>query len=204
MNDTKITLSPYEINNRFPIGHQGGKEITTPTIPEMMAGDGAFRSTANDLLKYISANLAFLHTKLDDVIQIYHLIIHSITPANPMNYNEYVVLDWRVINNLRTETLSHKGAINGWNALVGFIPSKQIGVVLLCRCDSTDADTHNLALYCCIRQEYKTCIGMIKLVSIQIRVLVDTIKDNFLLTSLKFVTLFAFFNIDTFFYSHQI
>ena len=33
MNDTKITLSPYEIKNRFSIGHQGGKEITTPTVP---------------------------------------------------------------------------------------------------------------------------------------------------------------------------
>ena len=33
MNDTKITLSPYEIKNRFSIGHRGGKEITTPTVP---------------------------------------------------------------------------------------------------------------------------------------------------------------------------
>ena len=33
MNDTKITLLPYEIKNRFSIGHQGGKEITTPTVP---------------------------------------------------------------------------------------------------------------------------------------------------------------------------
>jgi serine-type D-Ala-D-Ala carboxypeptidase/endopeptidase len=34
MNDTKITLSPNDIKNRFSIGHQGGKEITTPTVPE--------------------------------------------------------------------------------------------------------------------------------------------------------------------------
>ena len=33
MNDTKISLSPYEIKNRFSIGHLGGKEITTPTVP---------------------------------------------------------------------------------------------------------------------------------------------------------------------------
>ena len=144
MNDTKITLSPNEIKNRFSMGHQDGKEITTPPIPEIVAGAGAFRSTAADLLKYTSANLGFLHTKLDDAIQLYHLIIHPIIPANPMNYSEYVALDWRVITNLGTETLSHEGAINGWNSLVGFIPTKQIGVVLLCSCDSKDVDMHNI------------------------------------------------------------
>jgi serine-type D-Ala-D-Ala carboxypeptidase/endopeptidase len=144
MNDTKITLSPNEIKNRFSIGHQNGKEITTPPIPEIVAGAGAFRSTAADLLKYTSANLGFLHTKLDDAIQLYHLIIHPITPANPMNYSEYVALDWRVITNLGTETLSHEGAINGWNANVAFIPTKQIGVALLCSCDSKDVDMHNI------------------------------------------------------------
>ncbi len=144
MNDTKITLSPYEIKNRFSIGHQGGKEITTPTVPEIMAAAGAFRSTPDDLLKYTSANLGFLHTKLDGAIQLYHLIIHSIIPANPMNYSEYVALDWRVLTNFGTETLSHEGAINGWNGLVAFIPSNQIGVVLLCSCDAKDVDMHNL------------------------------------------------------------
>ena len=144
MNDTKITLSPYEIKNRFSIGHRGGKEITTPTVPEIVAGAGAFRSTADDMLKYTSANLGFLHTKLDDAIQLYHLITHPIIPANPMNYSEYVALDWRVLTNLGTETLTHEGAINGWNALVGFIPTKQIGIVLLCSCDSKDVDMHNL------------------------------------------------------------
>lgn len=144
MNDTKITLSPNDIKNRFSIGHQGGKEITTPTVPEIVAGAGAFRSTGNDLLKYTSANLGFLHTKLDDAIQLYHLIIHQIISANPMNYSEYVALDWRVLTNLGAETLSHEGAINGWNSLVAFIPTKQIGVVLLCSCDEKDVDMHNI------------------------------------------------------------
>jgi serine-type D-Ala-D-Ala carboxypeptidase/endopeptidase len=146
MNDTKITLSPNDIKNRFSIGHQGGKEITTPTVPEIMAGAGAFRSTGNDLLKYTSANLGFLHTKLDDAIQLHHLIIHHIIPANPMNYSEYVALDWRVLTNLAAETLSHEGAINGWNSLVAFIPTKQISVVLLCSCDEKEVDMHNIGL----------------------------------------------------------
>jgi serine-type D-Ala-D-Ala carboxypeptidase/endopeptidase len=76
MNDTKITLLQDEINNRFPVGHKGGKEISTPTIPTIMADSGAFRSTAPDMLKYVSANLGLIHTKLDDAIQLEHLIRH--------------------------------------------------------------------------------------------------------------------------------
>jgi len=144
MDDTKITLSPYEIKYRYATGHQGGKEVATPTVPDVIAGAGKLRSTAADLLKYASANLGFLHTKLDDAIQLQHLIIHSAKPANPMNYIEYASLGWRVLTNLGTESLTHTGAINGWNAFVGFTPSKQIGGVLVCSCDSKDADMGNL------------------------------------------------------------
>ncbi len=61
-----------------------------------------------------------------------------------MNYSEYVALDWRVISNLGTETLTHAGAINGYNAFIGFTSTKQIGIVLVCSCDSKDADMRNL------------------------------------------------------------
>lgn len=144
MNDTKITLSQDEINNRFPIGHKGGKEITTPTIPTVLADSGAFRSTAPDMLKYVSANLGLIHTKLEDAIQLQQLIRHSSIIVNPMNYSEYRGLGWRVLTNFGTEIITHTGAINGWNAFVGCIPSKQIGIVALCSCDSTDADMISL------------------------------------------------------------
>jgi serine-type D-Ala-D-Ala carboxypeptidase/endopeptidase len=144
MNDTKIALSHDEINNRFPVGHRGGKEITTPTIPTILADSGAFRSAAPDMLKYISANLGLIHTKLEDAIQFGHLIRHPSIIANPMNYSEYRALGWRILTNFGTETITHTGAINGWNAFAGFIPTKQIGVVALCSCDSADADMGSL------------------------------------------------------------
>lgn len=144
MNDTKIALSQNEINNRFPVGHMGGKEINTPTVPTILADSGAFRSTAPDMLKYVSANLGLIHTKLDGAIQLSHLIRHSSVVANPMNYSEFRGLGWRILTNFGTETITHTGAINGWNAFVGFIPTKQIGIVVLCSCDTTDADMGSL------------------------------------------------------------
>jgi serine-type D-Ala-D-Ala carboxypeptidase/endopeptidase len=139
MNDTKISLSQDDIKNRFPVGHMGGKEINTPIVPAVIAGAGAFRSTAADMLKYISANLGLIHTKLDSAIQLQHLIRHSAMLANPMNYTAYVALGWAILTNFGTETIIHTGAINGWNANVAFIPAKQVGVVALCSCDAKDA-----------------------------------------------------------------
>jgi serine-type D-Ala-D-Ala carboxypeptidase/endopeptidase len=144
MNDTKINLSENDVKYRFPVGHLNGSEIQTPKVPDVIAGAGAFRSTANDLLKYLSANMGLLHTKLDESIALQHLIQHPSITANPMNYSEYVALGWRVLTNFGTETFTHTGSINGWNANVGFMPTKQIGVVSLCSCDLTDADTGNL------------------------------------------------------------
>ena len=144
MNDTKIALSQNETNNRFSVGHLGGKEIITPRIPTILADSGAFRSTAPDMLKYVSSNLGLIHTKLDDAMQLGHLIRHSSIIANPMNYSEYRGLGWRVLTNFGTETITHTGAINGWNAFAGFIPTKQVGVIAMCSCDSTDADMGSL------------------------------------------------------------
>lgn len=144
MNDTKIALSQNETNNRFSVGHLGGKEIITPRIPTILADSGAFRSPAPDMLKYVSANLGLIHTKLDDAMQLGHLIRHSSIIANPMNYSEYRGLGWRVLTNFGTETITHTGAINGWNAFAGFIPTKQVGVIAMCSCDSTDADMGSL------------------------------------------------------------
>jgi len=144
MNDTKITLSPNDIKYRFPVGHKNGSEIQTPKIPSVIAGAGGLRSTANDLLKYLSANLGFLNSKLDDSIALQHLIQHPGLLPNPMNYSTYIALGWAVLTNFGTETLDHTGSINGWNANVAFIPTKQIGVVSLCSCDLTDMDTGTL------------------------------------------------------------
>ena len=144
MNDTKIALSQNETNNRFSVGHLGGKEIITPRIPTILTDSGAFRSTAPDMLKYVSSNLGLIHTKLDDAMQLGHLIRHSSIIANPMNYSEYRGLGWRVLTNFGTETITHTGAINGWNAFAGFIPTKQVGVIAMCSCDSIDADMGSL------------------------------------------------------------
>ena len=146
MNDTKIDLSQNEINDRFPVGHIGGKEIVIPPIADVLAGAGAFRSTATDLLKYVSANLGLIHSELDDAMQLQHLIRHPVWIVDPVNYSKYVGLGWIIVTDFGEEAILHTGARTGWNAFAGFIPTKQMGVVALCNCDHTDADMGKLGL----------------------------------------------------------
>lgn len=92
VNDTKIILSDHKVNYRYPTGHLNGSEIETPIVPEIIAGAGALHSTADDLVKYLSANIGLLHTKLDTSIQLQHLLSHSASISNPTHYDAYVAL----------------------------------------------------------------------------------------------------------------
>lgn len=145
MNDTKIALSQNEINDRLPVGHRGGKELVTPPVPTVLAGAGAYHSTAADLLKYVSANLGLIHTQLDDAMQLQHLIRHPMPIVDP-NYSHYVGMDWMIITDFGSETIYHSGDRTGWNAFAGFNPTKQIGIVAMCSCDRTDAKMVKLGL----------------------------------------------------------
>jgi hypothetical protein len=50
-------LIPEEIKSRFAKGHISGKEVNLEFIPETIQSAGPMYSTANDLLKYLSANM---------------------------------------------------------------------------------------------------------------------------------------------------
>lgn len=121
---TKIILSDHKTIYRYPTGHLDGSEIKTPIVPEVIAGAGTLHSTADDLVKYLSANVGLLHTKLDTSIQLQHLLSHSASIPNPIHYDAYVALGLGVITNFGTEMLNHAGAINGWNSYAGIDPEK--------------------------------------------------------------------------------
>ena len=144
MNSTSITLSDA-LKSRFAKGHIAGKEVNLEFVPEAIQGAGALHSTANDLLKYLAANMDFIHTSINDIIQETHLIRHEYPQAPSLHFNSnkglsasYVGLGWFVDTNLGTEVITHSGGIDGYSSLVGFNPTKHEGVVLLCSCESKD------------------------------------------------------------------
>ena len=64
MNDTRVTLSP-EMKARLAIGHGPNlNAVSNWDLPQAFAGAGALRSTANDMLTFLAANLGYTRTPL--------------------------------------------------------------------------------------------------------------------------------------------
>src|SRR5690349_14345083 len=147
MNSMSITLSDA-IKSRLAKGHIGGKEVNLEFVPEAIQGAGALHSTANDLLKYLAANMGLIHTSINDIIQETHLIRLEYPQAPSLHFDSinnnkslsasYVGLGWFIDTNLGTEVIQHSGGIDGYSSFIGFNPTKQEGVVLLCSCESKD------------------------------------------------------------------
>ena len=147
MNSTAITLSDA-LKSRLAKGHiGGGKEVNLEFVPEVIQGAGALHSTTNDLLKYLAANIGLIHTSINDIIQETHLIRHEYPQAPSLHFSSasnkslsasYIGLGWFIDTNLGTEVIQHSGGIDGYSSFVGFNPTKQEGVVLLCRCEAKD------------------------------------------------------------------
>jgi CubicO group peptidase (beta-lactamase class C family) len=144
MNSTAITLSDA-LKSRLAKGHIDGKEANLEFVPEEIQGSGALYSTANDLLKYLAANIGLIHTSINDIIQETHLIRHEYPQAPSLHFASnkslsasYIGLGWIIDTNLGTEVIQHSGGIDGYSSFVGFNPTKQEGVVLLCSCEAKD------------------------------------------------------------------
>lgn len=81
--------------------------------------------------------MGLIHTKIND-IQDTHLIRHEeITIANSSAI--YSGLGWHIITNLGTEVINHAGRIDGYTSFIGFNPTKQTGLLILCSCDGRNA-----------------------------------------------------------------
>ena len=146
MNSTQITTPlPDLLQSRLAKGHVGGKEINSLAfLSEVIQPSGAVYSSANDLLKYLSANMGLIDTKINDILQDTHLIRHqdyTATGNSSVTHNfmvSFFGLAWNILTNLGGEdtVIQHSGAINGYTSYIGFNPTKQIGLVVLCSCDS--------------------------------------------------------------------
>jgi CubicO group peptidase (beta-lactamase class C family) len=125
MNDTKISLSP-ELQFRLAEGHdQTGKKTANWDMPAF-SGAGALRSTVNDMLIFLEANLGLLETPLHSAMAFTHRKQVQIEPSV-----SWIGLGWHIkaINGL--EYLWHNGGTGGYRSFLGLCQKKKIGVVIL-------------------------------------------------------------------------
>ena len=155
MNSTSIYLSD-EQKSRWAIGHLSGQELPLFNISNPLVPGGGLYSSADDLLKFISANIGLIKTKLDSAMQTSHLIRHSTGFLIPNNIavsgkngdiELYIGLGWLITTNLGNEIIWHNGGtIGGYNAFMGFNPATNRGIVVLCNTGVADVDITTLAL----------------------------------------------------------
>jgi D-alanyl-D-alanine-carboxypeptidase/D-alanyl-D-alanine-endopeptidase len=134
MKSTTITLSDA-LKQRLAPGHDvSGTRVSNWDLGAL-AGAGAIRSTANDLLEFLAAELGYTKSPLAASMAA-QLVPRLPTGAPALS----IVLGWHVfLTPAGNEILLHNGATGGYRTFVGFERNKRVGVVVLTNI-STDVD----------------------------------------------------------------
>jgi CubicO group peptidase (beta-lactamase class C family) len=127
MNDTRITLSE-DMKSRLAVGHSSSGERTPYYDFKVMQPTGSLCSTANDMLKYVSAQLGLTQTKLTPLMEQTHVQRHesSGTSNTAMPWT-----DDGVYLPSKSRFLGHGGGTVGFSAFIGFDTQRRRGVVVL-------------------------------------------------------------------------
>jgi D-alanyl-D-alanine-carboxypeptidase/D-alanyl-D-alanine-endopeptidase len=123
MPDTRITLTP-RMQDHLATGYREGEPFPLWDLPTL-AGAGALRSTARDLLTFLAANMGLKESRLYPAMQVTH------EPRYPVNESLQVGLGWHIQTAGDMQIIWHHGATGGYWGFAGFVKDKQTGVVVL-------------------------------------------------------------------------
>jgi CubicO group peptidase (beta-lactamase class C family) len=125
LRDTRITLTP-EQSVRLAVGHGPGGAPAASWDLNAMAGAGALRSTTDDMLTFLEANLAPSPRRLGPAIAQTHVTRHSADGKD-----QSIALGWHIRKTPTSEITWHNGATGGYHVFMGFNKAKAIAVVVL-------------------------------------------------------------------------
>ena len=122
--DTAITLSP-SMQQRMATGHNALlAPVENSDLPMPLAGAGALRSSANDMLTFLEAFLAYRESPLAPAMKSMLEVRHTTDKAK-------IGLGW-LLNSADGKGIAmHDGGTGGFRSFIGFDPEARIGVVVL-------------------------------------------------------------------------
>jgi CubicO group peptidase (beta-lactamase class C family) len=140
MNSTSITLSDAQ-KKRLAPGYDVSLKPVKNWDLDALAGAGAIRSTANDMLKFVAANLDLTDTPLKSAMHRMRSMKKE-TGAPDLE----IGMAWHLLTKFDTQIWWHNGGTAGYRSFVGFDPAKKEGVVVLCNTfmDNDDLGRHVL------------------------------------------------------------
>ncbi len=126
MSETAITLTPT-MRRRLQPGHDAeGKVVANWDLPTF-AGAGALRSTANDMLTFLAANLDTTARPLARAMR------DARTPRHEAGSPSVRIgLAWHILARPSGSIVWHNGGTGGYRSFTGFDPVRRVGVVVLC------------------------------------------------------------------------
>ncbi|HLK55507.1 MAG TPA: serine hydrolase [Chthonomonadaceae bacterium] len=129
MKSTALTLSP-SMKGRFAVGHDTELKPTPELYMPAMAGAGALRSSANDLLTLLAA---FLGDNPSPLAPAMPRMLETVRPADDwlLYLGGKQALGWWIIGTGDDRIIAHAGETLGFSCSVAYNPKTHVGVVAL-------------------------------------------------------------------------
>jgi serine-type D-Ala-D-Ala carboxypeptidase/endopeptidase len=124
MDSTGITLTPDE-KARLAAGHNAELKAVPNWDFQVLAGCGALRSSANDMLKFLAAFLGYAKNPLAPAMSS---MLAVRRPAAP---HGQIGLAWIVSKPSGDEIVWHNGGTYGYRSFIGYNRATRVGVVVL-------------------------------------------------------------------------
>jgi len=142
MDSTTISLTPDE-RARLATGHDAWmRKVANWDLPSL-AGAGALRSTANDLMTFLAAAIGL--SSLPPTPGADFAITLSVTRPTPEPAMTQA-LGWEILHLPRGDIVQHNGGTAGYHTFIAFDPKAKVGVVALTNTE-TDAGADDIALH---------------------------------------------------------
>ena len=133
MTNTAITLTPW-MKQHLALGHNEKGEVVSNWDLDALAGAGAIRSTANDMLKFAAANVHPERGKLEDAMAF------AQKERFPVGPNAAIGLNWLSRHAGSDTIVWHNGGTGGYRSYLGLVPSRRVAVVVLTNSGGAGAD----------------------------------------------------------------
>jgi len=125
MNSTSITLTP-EMKGRLAVGHNDKLAPVSNWDFQALAGAGALRSSANDLLAFLAANFGYTQSPLAPAMAAM-LKVRKATGTPGLE----IALGWHIYMREGDDKIWHNGGTFGYRSFIGYRPATRVGVVVL-------------------------------------------------------------------------
>ena len=137
MTSTRIALDDVT-RSRLAQGHNADGDPVPNWSIVTLAGAGGIRSTVNDMLIFLSANLGLVKSPLAPAFE------RAVRPLDKADWANDIGLCWHIDKTRKMPW--HNGQTGGYHSFVTFDPVHRFGIVVLSNCSAPIADRIGIAL----------------------------------------------------------